>query len=366
MVNWIAELPKYEIKYSTKKPTNKNVKVTLEIESGYNISNNDGKDFHVFTENGTFEFQFTDSKGNIGSIPVTVDWIDKTPPTAELKYVKENGKVIVQVVNPSEEITFKEGNGIYEFTKNGSYDIIFYDKVGNQGKLTAIIDLSNHTGSGNKPPSSSKPSTSKPTKPTLPDKNLSNVEENKNHTDTNDKGDQNHTITNPSQYKKYTASNIVVKIPSNVVTTEATFQVDSFDLSEELKKTFQDISECYDLYLADRNFERVKINSTMPIKINIKLTANKKFVGVYEIVDSNTVKPVHYTKSGDNIEITAHNLGKYVVSYEDLKEEKTTNNVLVSEREKHGNYIFWLTIGSLAVILVLAIGIFKDKYREVK
>ena len=58
----------------------------------------------------------------------------------------------------------------------------------------------------------------------------------------------------------------------------------------------------------------------MPIKINIKLTANKKFVGVYEIVDSNTVKPVHYTKSGDNIEITAHNLGKYVVSYEDLKE----------------------------------------------
>lgn len=366
MVNWIAELPKYEIKYSTKKPTNKNVKVTLEIESGYNISNNDGKDFHVFTENGTFEFQFTDSKGNIGSIPVTVDWIDKTPPTAELKYVKENGKVIVQVVNPSEEITFKEGNGIYEFTKNGSYDIIFYDKVGNQGKLTAIIDLRNHTGSGNKPPSSSKPSTSKPTKPTLPDKNLSNVEENKNHTDTNDKGDQNHTITNPSQYKKYTASNIVVKIPSNVITTEATFQVDSFDLSEELKKKFKDISECYDIYLADHNFERVKINSTMPIKINIKLTANKKFVGVYEIVDGNTVKPLHYTKSGDNIEITTHNLGKYVVSYEDLKEEKTTNNVLVSEIEKHGNYIFWLTIGSLAVILVLAIGIFKDKYREVK
>ena len=69
-----------------------------------------------------------------------VDWIDKVAPTAELKYEKQDDKVIVTVVNPSKEITFKEGNGIYEYTKNGNYEIVFYDSLGNVGKLIAKID----------------------------------------------------------------------------------------------------------------------------------------------------------------------------------------------------------------------------------
>lgn len=45
------------------------------------------------------------------------------------------------MINASEEIVFKEGKGIYEFSQNGKYDIIFYDKVGNEGRLAAVIDL---------------------------------------------------------------------------------------------------------------------------------------------------------------------------------------------------------------------------------
>ena len=96
----------------------------------------------------------------VGVISTRVDWIDKTPPTAELKYVKESGKVTVSVINPSEQITFKEGNGVYVFTEIGSYEIVFYDKAGNEGRLVAVVDSLKADSSGNGGNSNDHPSNS--------------------------------------------------------------------------------------------------------------------------------------------------------------------------------------------------------------
>ena len=92
---------------------------------------------HTFADNGEFDFEFEDALGNKGSATAKVDWIDRIPPTASLVYNKDEttGKVIVHVVDPSEEITFAVGDGTYEFSANGDYEILFYDKAGNEGML---------------------------------------------------------------------------------------------------------------------------------------------------------------------------------------------------------------------------------------
>jgi len=143
-VNWIAKLPKYEIKYSTESLTNQDVKVTLELEDGYRIFNNNANKDYIFTENGTFNFQYKDKYGNDGLIPVTVDWIDKVAPTGEFEYStnKWTNKNVVVTLKPSEEVTITNNNGknTYTFTKNGEFTFEFVDKVGNKGTATAKVN----------------------------------------------------------------------------------------------------------------------------------------------------------------------------------------------------------------------------------
>ncbi len=140
-VDWIDKENLFAtIEYSTKEPTRESVIVTLKPNKEVVIINNNGKDTYTFTENGEFTFEFIDKVGNISSATATVDWIDKEPPTAELKYEKIGNIIVVRVINASEKIIFESGNGTYEFSKNGIYDIYFFDIVGNRGKVTAIIN----------------------------------------------------------------------------------------------------------------------------------------------------------------------------------------------------------------------------------
>ena len=156
---------------------------------------------------------FQDAAGNTGSINANVDWIDNVVPTAELKYEKQEDKVIVTVVNPSKEITFKEGNGIYEYTKNGNYEIIFYDSLGNVGKLIAKIDSfkeeikddeNNSENSNkpnnpdaNKPENSDKPNNSDDNKPENLDKPNDNTNNTNSSNTNNNNKDDNITIEKP-------------------------------------------------------------------------------------------------------------------------------------------------------------------------
>ncbi len=141
-VDWIdKEAPVAEFEYSTTEWTNRNIVVTLKPNEEVTITNNDGKDTYTFTDNGTFTFEFMDEAGNKGTATATINWIDREVPTAQLKYDKTNTKkAIVSIINPSEEIIFENGTGIYEFDKNGTYELTFKDKAGNIGKVTATID----------------------------------------------------------------------------------------------------------------------------------------------------------------------------------------------------------------------------------
>ena len=185
-VDWIdTKAPKATIKYDIKSLTNKNVTVSISFDKeDVTVTNNDGKTNYVFTKNGEFTFQFQDAAGNTGSITANVDWIDKVAPTAELKYEKQEDKVIVTVVNPSKEITFKEGNGIYEYTKNGNYEIVFYDSLGNVGKLVAKIDSFKEEikDDENKPDN---PDNSKPENPDKPNNPGNNKPDKPNNSDNN-------------------------------------------------------------------------------------------------------------------------------------------------------------------------------------
>ncbi len=193
-VDWIdTKAPKATIEYDITSLTNKNVTASISFdEENVTVTNNNKKTNYVFTKNGEFTFEFRDAAGNTGSITAKVDWIDKVAPTAELKYEKQKDKVIVSVINPSKEITFKEGNGIYEYTKNGNYEIIFYDSLGNVGKLIATIDSfkDENNDDENKPENPDKPSKpddGKPDNPNNPDDStLENPEKPNNDNNNND------------------------------------------------------------------------------------------------------------------------------------------------------------------------------------
>ncbi len=391
IVTWIAKVPKYEIKYSTTQPTTGNVDVTVSIEDGYKIVNNDGEHTYTFTDNGDFNFQYIDSKGNVGEIHTSVNWIDRTPPTAELKYEKTKDKVTVTVINPSEEIIFKEGNGVYEYTENGTYEIVFYDKLGNEGKLTVVIntigiddpddnkpsnpdddnkpttpDDGNNPGDNNpsdkpdnnKPGSSNKPN--KPNKPNVPNK--PNEDNKPGNEDNNDSNKPNDEPNEDTEYKKYDVDNIAVEIPAGVLKEEGTLKSESFTLPDELKNKFGALSEFYNIYLSNKNAEKIDISSTSPIKVNIKLNSRKEFVGVFEITKDNTIKLVDYVKNGDSVEIITNGLGKYVVSYKELETKTPTEDIPVIKKDQD-NYLIWIITGGIISVLGISLYIVKKNHK---
>ncbi len=143
-VDWLEDetsIPSFNVEYDNT-ITNKDSSVLLNYDkSKYTLLNNNGSETLVFTQNGEYMFELADEDGRVFGVKVVVDWIDKTAPTASLEYDKtQSDKAIVKVINPSEDITFADGNGIYEFTENGEYVIEFYDKAGNKSSLTAVVD----------------------------------------------------------------------------------------------------------------------------------------------------------------------------------------------------------------------------------
>lgn len=152
-----------DITYNITNTTNEDVVATIKpyiIDVNGNkdvnveITNNDKKATYTFTKNGEFTFQYAETKANeedtdkeVKEHTAKVDWIDKTAPTAEIKYSsRENtDKVIVTLENESEAITITNNGGAraYTFTENGEFTFEFQDKAGNKGTSTAKVDWIN-------------------------------------------------------------------------------------------------------------------------------------------------------------------------------------------------------------------------------
>ncbi len=149
-----------DITYNITKETNQDVIATIKP---YMIDTNGNKDVnvkilseggatHTFTENGEFTFEYMDKDEDVNNPnkeekthKAKVSWIDKTVPTAQIKYSTQettDKAVIATLVNESENITIMN-NGTsrqYTFNENGEFTFEFEDKAGNKGTATAKVD----------------------------------------------------------------------------------------------------------------------------------------------------------------------------------------------------------------------------------
>ena len=148
--------PTASVAYSTTEPTNGVVVARLiNPSTEITITNNDGKDTYVFTENGEFTFEFADKNGNTGSAIAKVDWIDKDGPTVDVNYGldadkkltilldniskdvylldEDNNKINYIEVN---EVSKKITNITYLDNEGNSYKVLDKDTSGNTTKIT--------------------------------------------------------------------------------------------------------------------------------------------------------------------------------------------------------------------------------------
>ena len=145
VVNWIDKVaPIGSVQYDITEMTNQNVTATLMTSEDVIVLNNDGKDTYTFTENGQFEFVFRDEAGNEAKTIAVVDWIDKEAPEATISYdiTEDTIQDVVATIECDEEITIinNDGENTYTFTKNGEFEFIYTDKLGNEGRVTAKVD----------------------------------------------------------------------------------------------------------------------------------------------------------------------------------------------------------------------------------
>ena len=89
--------PKASVSYAPEKRTSENVTATLSLEDDSAVSvtsSKDGSFTHVFKENGSHTFTFTDAAGNTGSTEAGVDWIDRSLPKLETEIRGEDGELL--------------------------------------------------------------------------------------------------------------------------------------------------------------------------------------------------------------------------------------------------------------------------------
>ncbi len=136
--------PTAGIYYSTQEPTSSYVIARLDNPSTeIKITNNDGHDTYVFTENGEFTFEFEDKNGNTGSATAKVDWIDKSAPTANVEYQLDGDKklrVLLDSISEDVYLLDQDNNKIsYMEVKDGKVTKISYlDSLGNVYKITEL------------------------------------------------------------------------------------------------------------------------------------------------------------------------------------------------------------------------------------
>ncbi len=136
-----------ELKYSINTLTNQDVVVTLVSDKNIRVINNDESNEYTFTENGTFEFEYTDASGKTKTILAIVDWIDKVAPTADIEYSATSltNEDVVVTLKPSKKVTITNNDGLdtYTFTENGEFTFEFIDEAGNKGSATAAVSCIN-------------------------------------------------------------------------------------------------------------------------------------------------------------------------------------------------------------------------------
>lgn len=349
--------PEATLSYDITSLTNKNVTVTIDFDEDAIVTNNNNSRKYTFNKNGEFTFEFRDTAGNASQITAKVDWIDKTVPTAGLKYDRTSfTKGVVTIINPSEEIIMESGNGTYEFTKNGSYDIYFTDKAGNRGKVTAVIDWLKE----NDNPIIPDPI---PVNPTVPDNN--NSSKPNNGSSNNSSNINNNNSVKPSDdktnYKQYLAGNVTVEMAESDVKEGLNLTRNILKLNDTLKQAFSSNSSYFEVYFSNANNEHELIKTDKYMNLRIILNPQEEFMGIYQINDDNTYDALTYEfgYNSNEIIVKTKTLGKYIVAYKEKTVENKSEislpvveNVSPIINEGLNNNYFWIA----ASVIVLVIG----------
>ena len=137
--------PTGNISYSKTNITNQNVEATITFnEENVRITNNNGNNKYIFTQNGQFTFEYVDQAGNVGNATAKVTWIDKTTPIGSISYSETNitNKDVEATITFNEEnvrITNNNGSNKYTFTQNGQFTFEYVDQAGNVGSAIAKV-----------------------------------------------------------------------------------------------------------------------------------------------------------------------------------------------------------------------------------
>ena len=146
-LTWTLDLtpPDGIIEYSITQPTNQDVIAKLVNDSEIlKIINNEGSSTKLFSENGSFTFEFEDQAGNSNESAASVTWIDKVPPTAKVIYsiTQTTSQDVIATIIPSEpvEVINNEGSYTKTFQKNGEFLFELSDSAGNTCTVNSIVD----------------------------------------------------------------------------------------------------------------------------------------------------------------------------------------------------------------------------------
>ncbi|MCI8575147.1 MAG: hypothetical protein HFI09_01625 [Bacilli bacterium] len=367
-VSWIdKEAPTAEISYSTTNPTNEDVVVTLINPSEeITILNNNGLNIYTFTENGEFEFEIQDKAGNTSKIKAVVNNIDKEAPKVTISYstTTPTKGTVSATLNCDKKIKITNNNGqsVYTFKENGSFEFVYEDEFGNVGRIKATVDwiikdsqikpeIPVRPEEPNKPVQPINPIV--PTVPTTPEKpNDSNtIEELK------------------PIFKDYLVEDVLITLDTAHLEKNMTLQKQILPLSVTQVKKYGELSEFFELYFNNNLSEKINV-SNEKITMFINLNKEKNFLGIYKIEGENA-ELLSYEKVANNqIKIETTGLTKYLVLYEDKKEEvvppvinKPDSNI--NQNVKTGRTDFSLILiiigsGGFALLICLAIIFFMN------
>ena len=158
------QAPEYTVLYSPSKPsggTSVNTDVTVSIDdikdnrsAVSDIKINEQE--HTFTENGSFTFTLTDEAGNVSTIPINIDYIDKNPTELTVKF-KSGDTVLNDSVFTltADEADYKNAKYTYiyndtKYLKNDIEAIVMYKgiqvgilKISDSGEYTFSYTASN-------------------------------------------------------------------------------------------------------------------------------------------------------------------------------------------------------------------------------
>jgi len=397
VVDWIDhDTPKAVLHYDKTGLTNKDVTVNVEFNEDVIVTNNGGKASYTFTENGEFTFEFEDLAGNKASIMAKVTWIDKVAPKATISYdiTTKTTKPVTATIHSNENIYILNNGGrnVYTFRKNGEFEFVYRDILGNYGRIIAKVDWieSSKPETPIDPEEPTNPETPvdpeeptnpetpvDPEEPTNPETPIDPEEPTNPETPIDPEEPTNPEIpvdpenpTNPEEptnpeipvdpedpftiknYKIFTNGRFTIYVDSAHVNDTLSLAVKQSSLNKTLEKNIN--SKKYDYY--EVGFDNQEFVEGMILRY--EYPSQNKLLSIYFVTEDNQLIQLEYKNFGKNrVDIEMPQFGKYLFLYEETEEKA---EVTKEQRNKYNLFVVIIII--LAAMNIGLIIIRRRKY----